>query len=328
MLFAGLLFSVLGLWASWKIYRSKRLKKGLICPLRASCDKVLHSHYATTLGVPNEIIGIGYFTFVGLVLALLRSGSVIPGAYTTLLVVTTVGIVFSFYLIFVQLVSLRAWCSWCMLIALSNIVLWFCIHTLVTPGVYTLLVQTKSLWTILYTVGFLIAIGAVTIIGVLFFHFLEHFKMGAQEKGRIDELSHIVLVGSMMLVVSGYLLFLPQRAELLVSPLFILKLIIIASMLISTVVLYLRIIPVSISISFEELSLTVRRRRIAFALSAISLTSWYSAALLELLQKTPFTFFEGLIMYLIVVGIAIAVSQFFEERIPKETSIENQPARF
>lgn len=321
MLFLGLFASLTGLWSSWKIYRSKRLKTKLVCPLRASCDTVIHSHYSQTLGIPNEIIGVGYFSLVALLFAVLTVGIVHVSMYATLLLVATTSVLFSLYLIFIQAFTIRAWCSWCMLTAAANIGIWFIAHAQITDGVIALLSQTKVLWLMMHNIGFILGVGGATITDIFFFKFLKDFRITAEEKGTMDHLSQIIWVGIIVLVMSGYFLYLPQSARLLEASKFLLKLVVVTVIIINGISLNMKVAPELASLSFEGLPLPTRRRRIAFVLGAISLTSWYSAFILGSLRSIPISFGLGLLGYGLLLLGAIVGSQVFERRL---TKIANQ----
>ncbi|HVY36124.1 MAG TPA: vitamin K epoxide reductase family protein [Candidatus Paceibacterota bacterium] len=117
---------LIGLWAATHIHHKKRTKKKLVCPLHANCDKVIHSTYSTFAGIPNELLGIAYYTVIGVTVAL---GVLSPLIFSTvpihefLAILSFCGVLYSFYLVAVQILVLRAWCSWCMLSALSNVAL-------------------------------------------------------------------------------------------------------------------------------------------------------------------------------------------------------------
>jgi uncharacterized membrane protein len=121
----GLLATVVGLGVSFHIYRKKRQKSKLFCPLRTQCDEVVNSPHANTIGISNEVLGILYYVVVGAALSILL---ICPSFYTPTLfallkTIVTLGFLFSLYLIFLQAFVLRAWCTWCLLSAFANVVL-------------------------------------------------------------------------------------------------------------------------------------------------------------------------------------------------------------
>jgi uncharacterized membrane protein len=125
----AILWAVVGLGTSSYLHRKKRAKKKLVCPLHASCEKVIHSTHATTFGVPNELLGIAYYIILGLLYSLVLALPMFfatPLVFAVIAAMTLGGVFFSVYLIFIQIALLHAWCSWCLLSALSNVALLVC----------------------------------------------------------------------------------------------------------------------------------------------------------------------------------------------------------
>ena len=61
-------------------------------------------------------------------------------------------------------------------------------------------------------------------------------------------------------------------------------------------------------------------RKIAFALGAISIVSWYSAFILGMLRTLPIEFSSLLLIYLFILGGAIIGSQFMERFFVKQAN--------
>lgn len=130
--YIALLACLTGLWSATYIHRKKRAKTKLLCPLQANCEKVIHSTHATTFTIPNELLGIVYYVLLGTFYALI---TIFPSIFSILLMhhliilMTIGGVLFSGYLVVIQIRVLHAWCSWCLLSALSNVVLGWCAYT-------------------------------------------------------------------------------------------------------------------------------------------------------------------------------------------------------
>lgn len=123
-IYLGLLASVIGLGVASHIYRKKKSNTKLICP-RNGCEYVVHSTHATTLGIPNELMGVVYYIVIGL----LYAGMLVLPYMDTVLVrtlvrlITGAGVVFSVYLIYLQAVVIRHWCHWCLGSAFATLLL-------------------------------------------------------------------------------------------------------------------------------------------------------------------------------------------------------------
>lgn len=120
----GLVATLTGIWISHKIYLDKKGKTKLACPRDGGCNVVLHSTHSEFLGIGNETWGLVYFSFVGLLLALLLLLGHGRTIHNLLFASTTAGILYSLHLIYIQAAILRKWCWWCVSVAVANFVLW------------------------------------------------------------------------------------------------------------------------------------------------------------------------------------------------------------
>ncbi|MCL6554494.1 MAG: vitamin K epoxide reductase family protein [Firmicutes bacterium] len=82
--------------------------------LAGDCATVAASPYARFLGVPTALWGLAAYLAVGGVAAAVAWGRTVP-AWLPLLALglAVFGVIFSLYLLWVQLAVLRAVCSWC-----------------------------------------------------------------------------------------------------------------------------------------------------------------------------------------------------------------------
>lgn len=130
---------LLGLSLCLYILLSKHEKKPLVCPLEGSCDEIIHSKHSQPLGIPVEIIGIGYYTLILIsygIFALLHAAPA-PLALITLTFISTCALLFSVYLVSIQAFIIKHWCSWCLISAgLSTFI---CIISFITLSDETLL---------------------------------------------------------------------------------------------------------------------------------------------------------------------------------------------
>lgn len=117
ILFANIIvFSALaGFIVSAYIYFKKKGKKKLVCPIRSSCDKVVHSKYSTMFGIPLEVMGMVYYLFIGLAYnVILLSGIDYSPFIKILTLFSLASVVMSLYLLSVQVFILKQWCAWCL----------------------------------------------------------------------------------------------------------------------------------------------------------------------------------------------------------------------
>lgn len=314
VIYLGLLASVMGLCVAMYIYRKKRTHQKLVCPLRTKCDIVLHSTYAKTAGIPNELLGIMYYVIIGGLYSFLI---IFPGVYApivlyVLLLGTLIGVLFSLYLIALQALVIRVWCAWCLLSAFANALLVFTLFYIPISELYSLIGAQKIAWIIIHNIGFIMGVGAATITDIFFFRFLKDNVITEDKKGTMDTLSRVIWAGLAILFVSGTMLYLPEQARLAVSSKFLLKLIVVGVIVGNGILLNMLVAPRMRQFSFEGTVPARRYRQLSFALGGISIISWYTAFFLGSLRTIPITLNLGLLVY---GGLLVAVvigSQIFE----------------
>ena len=90
------------------------------------CQKVQHSTYSKTFGIPNSFAGFAMYVAILTLTALYVAGSA-PFWYIQAIV--TFGFAFSMYFTFIQAFVLRAFCTWCVVsainFALMLLAVWF-----------------------------------------------------------------------------------------------------------------------------------------------------------------------------------------------------------
>lgn len=126
MLLVGLLIAIFAGIANagylyWQYLQYKSRARPMICPLDGKCEEVVDTVYGTTFGVKNEIWGLFYyFSLLGLVGAYFFFAALAPLAELLIFLSSGGAVIFSTYLLFVQLLLLRKRCSWCILATLIN----------------------------------------------------------------------------------------------------------------------------------------------------------------------------------------------------------------
>ncbi|MDA2922666.1 vitamin K epoxide reductase family protein [Patescibacteria group bacterium AH-259-L07] len=313
-----------GFSLSFYIYHKKRLKQAVVCPMGGKCEEVIYSEYSRFLGIPIELLGMVYYGIIALSYGLFLVYSVVVTPFTVFLVlgITIIAFLFSLYLTFLQVFSIRQWCSWCLISA------GFCTSIFVLAlaaskfGFISILDKNHEFITILHLLGMAIGLGGATISDVFFFKFLKDFRISSQEAAVLHTLSQVIWFTLGFIILTGFGLYLPEAQELIRSSKFLVKMLVVLVIIINGAFLNLLISPKLIHISFKQKhdhrkGELLYLRRFAFALGAISLTSWYSAFVLGILRDVSLSFLSLLFMYLAIVIIAVVISQFVERSITK-----------
>lgn len=94
----------------------------LACSIIKGCDVVLATKYAKIFGVPTSVYGIAYYaTLFGLVYYYWMAGN--KKALKLFSLVLWVGVIMTTYFIYLQLFVIHSICQYCMLSALTTIIL-------------------------------------------------------------------------------------------------------------------------------------------------------------------------------------------------------------
>jgi uncharacterized membrane protein len=81
----------------------------VVCVAGGSCEKVQESEYAAIAGIPVAVLGLASYT---LILALIAWD--VPTARLSAAAIALVGLLFSAYLLALQLFVIDAVCTWCL----------------------------------------------------------------------------------------------------------------------------------------------------------------------------------------------------------------------
>jgi uncharacterized membrane protein len=311
--------SFVGFIITFHIYHKQRTGEKLVCFVGRDCDAVIKSEYASFLGVANTIWGMIYFSFTGLAylahIVYPQIGT--PIFILSAIMITSAAFLFSIYLIFIQMFALRQWCEWCLLAGAISALIFFLAISEYNFNLLPILAANKDLIVMIHTFAAAIGVGAATIADVFFFKFLKDFRISEEESNILKIISNIIWVTLAAIVLSGLGLYLPEMAALNNNPKFLVKVIGVIVLILNGAVLNLIIAPRLINISFGakhrhtpgELHLS---RKFAFALGAISITSWYFVFFLGAVRQLAFSFSQILSAYLALLIFSVLVSQFVE----------------
>lgn len=318
-----------GFILAFYIWNQKRLKKGkMVCPLRGNCQAVVTSSYAKFLGVPVEVLGMAYYALIALGYGILASIPVDPPLLTySLLVVTAAALLFSLYLTFIQVFTLRQICTWCFGSAGLSIFIFILAYASSIGEVTGFLGAHQDKIVILHVLFMALGLGAATVADYFFFRFIKDYRISSFESDVLSHLSEFVWFALAGVVLTGLGLFLPESSELLQSPKFLAKMTIVGILIVNGAFLNLVVAPHLVRMSFDrkkehhhrpgELR---RHRRLAFALGPLSAVSWYSAFLLGSARSLPFSYLEIIGAYAIVVLGGVVFGQLIERYLVKKAS--------
>ncbi|MBI2635219.1 MAG: hypothetical protein HYW79_01600 [Parcubacteria group bacterium] len=309
-----------------------RHKKGshekMTCPLNSDCDAVIYSEYSRFFGIPVEILGLLYYGLVmtSYVLFLVIPALALPLIVFGILALTTAAFLFTLYLTFIQAFALKQWCTWCLMSAGLCAIIFAIALSVSKFSFIVLLGRYHELIVVGHILGVALGLGGATITDIFFFKFLKDFRISEWEADVMRTLSQVIWFALALLILTGLGLYLPEAQELNQSAKFLVKMIAIAVIIVNGAFLNLLIAPKLVKISFGEKhehqpGELHHERKIAFALGAISIVSWYSAFILGVLRKLPIEFSSLLLIYLIILSVAIVVSQLMERFFVKRANL-------
>ena len=112
------------------IHNHKTKNKPLICPGRSECHAVIHSNYAEIFGVQNEVFGMIYYAFISLsfLLVFILTLYSIPAdriifVIFLVFIASLVSVLYSIYLLGVQIFILKKSCIWCIISSFISILI-------------------------------------------------------------------------------------------------------------------------------------------------------------------------------------------------------------
>lgn len=311
-------FAIFGLILSIHIFRKKREKKPMVCPLHANCEAVIFSQFSTFFGIPLEILGILYYVATGLsyVVFLLWPASMLSTFVFLTLVATTFAFVFSLYLTAIQAFALRNWCTWCLTSAgFCTIIFIATIFSAATP-IAVILSQHFQIILTFNMLALSLGVGSITLYSVLFIKFLKDFKISELERDILKTISQITWLSIFLLILTKIGL-LPSLEAIVNVDQFLIGIIIMTIIIINEGILNILIAPKMIDISFNSKENTQNKklqqyRQLSFIITSSSIVSWYSLLALLILPASLFisfylltSIYAGLILMAFMVGILL-----------------------
>ena len=172
----------------------------------------------------------------------------------------------------------------------------------------------KPLWLFAHMLGVVVGLGSAIVADTLFFKFLKDLRISKKESEVLSYVSHLVVLGLIMLIISGGAIFLSDPVKYLASSKFITKMVIVAVIAINGFALHKRLSPHLREIQWDAGAHAKNRplRKLAFALGAISSTSWFSALLLGYVKSIPANTLQALGGYACLLILAVGASQLVE----------------
>lgn len=301
--------------SSYLRHKKKRTSEHLVCPFRGNCTEVIHSRYGSFFGIPVELLGFVYYAAmaIGYGITLIWNSPISNTLSILLFLASTFAVVFSFYLTFIQLVTLKKICTWCLLSAMFCLSIFLLALQGSSEEVIPLLFTYRNILSTLHVLAMAFGLCASTFSDIFFFKFLQDNRISAEETSILHTFSQTIWLALGMMIMTGLGLYLPEIHSYNASPAFLLEVIAIVVILINGSFLNLFVAPKFSTITsgdvHEHQEGELRKtKHLVFILGPISLISWYVAFLLDTLNPKMLSFEDGVVYFflLIVVGIYLA----------------------
>lgn len=315
--FAGFLLAL------YIAHKKRRKMEHFVCPLRGNCREVISSDYSKFFGIPVEYLGMMYYALIAIIYGLFvpfaqqMQLAIIPAFF-----LSTFALVFSFYLTFLQVFTLRKLCTWCLISAVLTALIFGISFYSFFDRLIPLIVEWHSVITILHILGMAIGLGTATVADLFFFKFLKDFHISEMEASVLKTFSQLIWLALGLIVMTGLGLMIPFSDVLLTSDQFVMKMLVVTVLVLNSSFLNLFVAPRFLQIQFGEHNHVpgelIRTRRLVFILGPISIVSWYVAFILIMLKDAPASFDVMWRVYVGLLIVAVLLGQITERLIDRK----------
>ncbi len=172
--------------------------------------------------------------------------------------------------------------------------------------------EIKIFSTIVHVISVVLGMGSALVSDLLFSFFSKDKKLNSTEIKTLSFLSRVVLLGLIVISISGIFIFLSDSGKYMASDKFLAKMSILLVLLLNGLFLNKIIWPHLMEKNFFQ-SVKNKIRTYAFACGAISVTSWLAVCTLGVLEKIKFSYIETMVVYLGVLAFAILIALIIEK---------------
>ncbi len=314
-----LLLGISGLLLSRYIFQKKRAGSKMVCPLDSDCETVVHSEYSKLLGVPLEVIGMVYYSFISIsyVVFLFSPESATELWVFSAIAITTTALLFSCYLVGVQAFAIKEWCTWCLTSAFFCLLIFISMLLGLDGGLRGILLENKFLIGIIHTLSLAVSVGAISMSSFLFFTFLKDLRIADWESETMRTTVQFVWFSIAVVIMSGIGVYLPHWGIFLAQGKLPVLLIAFVVLLASLICVDFLITPTLTRISLGENHTHQKGellflRRGAFVASAVACVSFYFIFSVTFLGGVLISFSTLVLGYLVLLLCAIAGALIFE----------------
>ncbi len=177
--------------------------------------------------------------------------------------------------------------------------------------------NTSFFLTTLHLIGVAVGLGGALFGDLLFFSATRNGIISLPELRLIKKDGNFVMIGLLILIVSGTGLFLLQPEKYLASTKFLSKMAIVLVLTVNGLIfhrVHFKTMKKLVGVRLRESRVFRRVSAGLFISGAVSLTSWLCALALGSLRSLPFSVFEILSVYTLALGMASMSAMFLRRR--------------
>jgi len=189
-----------------------------------------------------------------------------------------------------------------------------------------LLEQYQDVFVVVHVIAMSIAIGAAAVHDIAFYQQIKFFD-SEKWNNRVFEISKTLIFSAFFwVIISGVGLFWPIKEAMLASPKFKLKMIISIVVLVNSILLYQFVLTrVANGLKYSQNSQLKSRpaRKLAFIMSGISLSSWFSIAALSSIRNLNIEFNIMLLFYIGLIFTSLILGLYSEHKFSKRFELRS-----
>jgi hypothetical protein len=277
-------------------------------------DPIIHIRNRLFLEIPFEKILFGYFALVAIIyVGKLIAGQTLAGLDLTVLYLSGLIFLLIIYKMVMIVEVAKRFNPWLLFSALFSGLIFLIVFNKLDVNIKDFLADTREYNISVHLIGLVLGLGGTFVIDIMFTHFLRNYYISAQESVIMHLISQMIVLGLILLLLSGFALLLPFHEMYFSQPRFLMKMTVVFFIIINGIALNLYVSPKmkKISLIEEEKGRHEMLKRVSFALGAVSIISWLSAFLFAMLKNlfSALPYHIILIGYLILLAIGIAGSQ-------------------
>lgn len=179
----------------------------------------------------------------------------------------------------------------------------------------TFIAAYKHVFVIIHVIAVVVGMGSAIVTDILSLKFGFNKVLSTFEVYIIRFLSRVVTIALGLIVLTGLLTFLSNPEGYLASVKFLTKMTVVGILVINGYLLHKYVFTHIGDKNIFSSPKKRRLRKIGFALGAISLVSWISALSLGILLHIPVSYDTAIGIYIVILVLAVAVSQYLEWRL-------------